>query len=393
MRLREINKKEFENFCKQSNQNNFFQSKYYAQIKRREGYHTYFVGLDQNGILRGAAMLLSKNISILKKRIFYAPRGFIIDYKNQELLNIFTTYIREYVKNKHGVFIRINPYLVLHDRKFDGELIQGGLDNSKAVINLHNIGWGQKVEEEREFWDEPSLLYQVELKGKNEYELFECFDSSLQDIIKRNEAIGISTEKLSISDYPKFLDIMHNSSNISNYLNVDNKNFKDIINILKVDNMIEITIAELDIDKYLESTINSKNNITNDKELEEKINKQIESIKTLQYKYGHKILLGGVLSVLYDDEYLNLVTATIDKFNNFNPLLTLYWETMKSAKKNGKNIYNFYGIGNVLENNIKLEEFKKFNGKVVELIGEFDLVINKFWHMRQIKKEVNKHRY
>ena len=90
MRLIEINKKEFENFCKESMQDNFFQSKYFAQIERKEGYHTYFLGLEQDGIIRACCMLLSKNVSIFGKRVFYAPRGFIIDYRDEKLLNIFT---------------------------------------------------------------------------------------------------------------------------------------------------------------------------------------------------------------------------------------------------------------------------------------------------------------
>lgn len=393
MRLREINKKEFENFCKQSNQDNFFQSKFYAEIKRKEGYHTYFVGLDQNGSIRAATMLISKNVTFFKKRMFYAPHGFIIDYKNFELLNLFTTAIKEYIKSKKGIYIKIEPYLTLHDRNFDGSLTPGGLDNSKAVSNLISLNWRQKKEEELEDSFEPSFLYQLNLKGKNEYELFNNFDSSLQEIIKRNEVIGISVKELDKNNYFKFLNIMENSSNVSNYLNINSKNYKDIYNILNKYNMLNITVAELDIDTYLNSTINSKNNVINNPTLEEQLDKQIESIKNLQYKYGHKILLGGIISVIYGKEYLNLATATIDKFHNFNPLTTLYWETIKDSKKHGCEIYNFYGIGDSLENNSKLEELKKYNGKVIELIGEFDFVIHELSYKRQMKKQANKHRY
>ena len=37
MRLRDINKKEFENLCVKNKQDKFLQSKYYAEIKRIEG--------------------------------------------------------------------------------------------------------------------------------------------------------------------------------------------------------------------------------------------------------------------------------------------------------------------------------------------------------------------
>ena len=393
MRLRDINKKEFENFCVKNKQDNFFQSKYYAELKRIEGYHTYFIGLEQDGNILAATMLISKNISIFKKRMFYAPRGFIIDYKNSQLLELFTNLIKEYVKNKKGVYIKINPYLILHDRNFDGTKIQGGTNNTKIVENLKKIGWIEKNINEFSYPIEPNLLYQLKLKGKNNEELFEDFSEDIKEIIKRNELIGISTKKLSKDNYQKFLNIIENSANQSNYININKKNYKAVIDILNKHNMLDITIAELDIDKYLESTINSKKNIHNNPNLEQQINKQIESIKQLQYKYGHKILLGGTLAVAYHGQYLVLVHATIDRFHNFNSLTTLYWNTIKSAKNLGFSIYNFYGIGNILENNDKLLEYKKYNGKVVELIGEFDYVINSFFYKKQLKKEANEHRY
>ena len=393
MRLREINKKEFENFCKQNNQDNFFQSRYYAEIKRKEGYHTYFVGLDQSGNIRAATMLISKDVTMFNKRMFYAPHGFIVDYKNTDLLNLFTTSIKEYVKAKKGIYIKIEPYVSLHDRSADGSLIPGGMNNSKAVENLLNLNWRQKQGEELEDSFAPSFLYQLDLKGKNDEELLNSFDPKLQELIKRNETIGISVKKLEKKNYYRFLGILENSSNTIDFLNVDSRNLKDLFNILNKNHMIDISIAELDIDKYLQSTINSKNNVKNNPSLEQQLDKQIDSIKQLQYKYGHKVLLGGIIGVIYKKEYLTLVHAVSDKFSNFSPLTTLYWETIKSSKKNGSEIYNFYGIGNELEENERLEELKKYNGKVIELIGEFDFVINEFSYKRQLKKHANKHRY
>ena len=43
MKLREISKKEFEDFCDDVQEKNIFQSKEWAEVKRRFGYHTYFV--------------------------------------------------------------------------------------------------------------------------------------------------------------------------------------------------------------------------------------------------------------------------------------------------------------------------------------------------------------
>ena len=115
MRLKEINKKEFFDFCSKQSTNNFHQSRQWAEYKRLDGWHTYFVGLDQNGKIKAAALLLSKEIPIIKKRAFYAPYGIIINYKDLELLRSFTKNIKEYLKEKKALFLKIKPYLSIQE--------------------------------------------------------------------------------------------------------------------------------------------------------------------------------------------------------------------------------------------------------------------------------------
>ena len=58
---------------------------------------------------------------------------------------------------------------------------------------------------------------------------------------------------------------------------------------------------------------------------------------------------------------------------------TLTWNTIKDAKKNGFEIYNFYGVGNDLSGqNSIYQYYKGFHGELIQLIGEFDFVINEF---------------
>lgn len=68
----------------------------------------------------------------------------------------------------------------------------------------------------------------------------------------------------------------------------------------------------------------------------------------------------------------------------FQSAYTLHYAGIKYAIDNGYKKYNFYGItGDFNENNplYGLYLFKKsFGGHVVELLGEFDLVISPFWY-------------
>lgn len=375
MKLKEINKTEFENFCAKSELDNFFQSKYYAEIKRYEGYHTYFVGLDNNGNIVAATMLLSKEISFLRKRSFYAPRGFITNYKNSEIIEEFTKQLVDYINKKNGAYIKINPNLILYDRDYEGNIIEGGINNSKIIEKLKEIGWVQN-NYNLKYPLEDSLIYKINLKERTENEIYNEFSDNIKNILTKNENIGISTRKLEKENLTKFIDILEESTNLIDYLNINYKNYKDIINILDSHNMIEITIAELNIDKYLEELIKNSAN-----------EEEIEFAKKLQYEYGHKIILGAILGVAYHKEYYALIHTSVDRTNKFNALSTLYYETIKKAKKTGFETYNLYTIGTSINNNQDLEIAKQYHGKVYELIGEFDYIINNHYYKKAMKKQ------
>ena len=386
MKLKDINKKDFEDFCLKCDIDNFYQSKYYAEIKRKEGYHTYFVGLEQDGTIMGAALLLSKEVSLMKKRAFYAPRGFIIDYKNYDLVKVFSKELIEYVKTKNGAYIKINPTVILHGRDNQGNIVDGGINNTKLVETFKELGW-QENDININFPLEDKILYELKLKNHNEDELLDSFSDKLKLEIKKNELIGITTKKLEKEEINKFIDIMEEGSYIVNHLGMNYANYKDIIDILDNHNMLDINVCELNIDKYYEF-LNSNKEKYQSNEFEEQLN----FVKQLQYQYGHSKLIGTTLGVSYHNKYYILVTAVMDKFKNYDPLTTLYWETIKNSKKAGNEDYIFYGIGNTLTNNNELNKLKDFNGKVIELIGEFDYILNERIYNKEMKKQEKKHK-
>lgn len=382
MKLVNINKKVFEDFCKENQYDNFFQSKYYAEIKRIDGFHTYFLGLEESGKILGAAMVISKEISIFKKREFYIPRGFIIDYKNNELLKIFTKKLVEFVKEKKGAYIKINPMVILYDRTGNGDVIEGGINNKKLVDNLKNLGWHQD-DNELIYPLEDRFLYNLNLKNKNDDELYDNLSDSLKETLKIQEEMGITTRKLEKDNIQKFIDILENCSEEIDYLNLNYGNYYDIINVLDNHNMLDITVAELDIDKYLNYLVNQKEKDDSNEELDE----QIEIANQLKYEYGHNTLISVLLGVIYNKEYYVLTNSTVDILRNLKPQLAIYWDTIKYAKKLGCEIYNFYEIGNDLEDNELLNDLKDYNGKVVELIGEFNYILIDKYYKNNIKEQ------
>jgi len=116
-------------------------------------------------------------------------------------------------------------------------------------------------------------------------------------------------------------------------------------------------------------------------ELKEELAKKIEDAHKLKEEHGEVIDMASSMFLIYGDEIVYLFSGAYDEFMRFDAQYILQWEMIKYALKNGYNRYNFYGISNKFTKDdpmYGIYTFKKgFDGRVVELIGEYDLVIRK----------------
>ena len=112
MKLETLTIKEFTNWAIKSDEITFHQTKEWADLKKKNGWKAYYVGLKDKKEIKAASLILAKEIPVIKKKMFYAPRGFLIDYHDLELLTIFTKKIKKLAKEKKGIFIKIDPYVM-----------------------------------------------------------------------------------------------------------------------------------------------------------------------------------------------------------------------------------------------------------------------------------------
>ena len=84
--LEELTKEEFNEYASKHPLNMFFQSSYWGELKSITGWKHFMVGIKNDGKIEAATLILGKKIPIFNRYIYYAPRGFLIDYNNTELL-------------------------------------------------------------------------------------------------------------------------------------------------------------------------------------------------------------------------------------------------------------------------------------------------------------------
>ena len=98
---------------------------------------------------------------------------------------------------------------------------------------------------------------------------------------------------------------------------------------------------------------------------------------------GNIISLGSILFMKTNDEVLSLVGGSYEKFMKFQSAYSTHFAGVKYAIEHGMKRYNFYGITGDFDEKTNehygLYSFKRdFGGQVVELVGEFDIILSKF---------------
>ena len=115
-----------------------------------------------------------------------------------------------------------------------------------------------------------------------------------------------------------------------------------------------------------------------------KFQEKVKHYEELYEKYGAKLTLGGLLCFMYGKEVLAFAGGSYEEFMEFQSSYSMYFEMIEYAINNGYDYYNFYGISSNLSPKDPLYGiylFKKgFGGEVVELLGEYDLPVSKFYY-------------
>ena len=110
MEIREINEEEYRKFISTYQFNSIYQTVEYASTMKKQGYNYLFLGAYENYDIVGASLLLIEKIK--GYNYAYAPRGFLIDYTNKELLTNFTREVKKFLAKKDIVAVKLSPIIV-----------------------------------------------------------------------------------------------------------------------------------------------------------------------------------------------------------------------------------------------------------------------------------------
>ncbi len=136
--------------------------------------------------------------------------------------------------------------------------------------------------------------------------------------------------------------------------------------------------------------------LTSKNELEKKLEKLEKDLILANdlVKKGDQINIGALMSIFMADEGITFMSGTVNSYKKFNPKYAYYNEHIKECIKQKKKYCNFYGIsGDLNPKNpyYSIYEIKKgFKPEIIELLGEFDLVLNPLGHCYKLALKIYK---
>ena len=403
--LEELTKEEFNEYASKHPLNMFFQSSYWGELKSITGWKHFMVGIKNDGKIEAATLILGKKIPIFNRYIYYAPRGFLIDYNNTELLKKFTLEVKKYLKKKKGIFIKINPYLIYQERDINGDIVENGIDNKNVVVELKKLGFihtGFTINYGKDL--EPRWISVLDLEGKTEEGLLKDMRSTTRWGINNSYKHGLKLVEIDKSRINEFKKLMEHTGERRGFIDRSEAYYEKMYDAFSKDDKIKIMLVELDIDEYLYNLNNQKQqNLLKQveaknkpdsakakrvlKELQsqfESLEKRISNLEKLQKEKGNKIVVAGGLFMTFGTQVVSLFGASYREYMKFNGQFFLNFKMIKYALNNGYKKYNFYGITGEFNEDSEmfgLFDFKRgFNAHVEELIGEFTLITNKFFY-------------
>lgn len=399
--IENLTKAKYEKFCDEHKSTSHFLHSYvWGKFQEKErGVKPYYIGYeDDNNKLVAVALLLQKKL-MLGYTYFYCPRGYVIDYKNKELLKSFTGDLKNFAKKKKALFIKIDPDVKLHNLDIEGNIIDSAYNNEELVSYLISLGYKHLGFNKNFENNQPRYTFRLSLEPTIE-EITKNFHPTTKKIINKGNPYNLTLIKNDPKTIDAFFETMRETSERESIVNHPYEYYKSYYETLHKENMSDLYVVTVDVESLKDTYKDKINKLEADiekmsdekyKNSEKNANKKQEFVNQLtKAKKEYEIILpikekrltlSAILTAKYGNKVWTLHGGNNTLLRELNANYFIYYEIIKDAKKENYEIIDFFGTtGNPVKENpvYGIHLFKKrLGGEYTEFIGELDLIINK----------------
>lgn len=411
MKIVELTSQQFDEFAKFHPLSNYCQSSKYALVMTEYNYSYDYIGyVDADGTIKAASLILTKKITG-KTKYGYAPKGFLINYYDQNLLRNFLSDLRKHYKKQNFIFIKFNPEIIIGETDRARKFVLSYNGNVRIIDDLKAMNVKRRLELQEFDLMQPKFNAYINLKAYDYHKL----ERNYRKKIKNAERKGLSL----ILGNAKEIDILYGL--IKDKVKRNISYYRNIYNVYSRDNSIDLVYIKVDYQQYLtycrevfekEQEKNDYwNNVIQKDPRRKNLNEKMNSDKKLQgyknniikategLKKQQSDIIAGALVIKHFNRISIFISGFDPKYKHLNPNHYLYHAIFERYKP-----YFDYCDMNGVSGNFEessqyhgLNEFKiKFNPTIYEFVGEFDLICSERIFKRLIKTsfiedEFNKH--
>ncbi|MEE0846371.1 MAG: aminoacyltransferase [Streptococcus anginosus] len=391
-----ISAQEHDDFVKKSSQTNLLQSASWAKVK--DNWDNERIGFYKNDQLVASASILIKPLP-LGMTMLYIPRGPIMDYQNQELLQFVLTSLKQFAKTKKALFIKFDPSLFLVQAQI-GEDRKEQQETLDVIQNLQKAGaiWVGRTES----LDETiQPRFQANIYKDNFSE--ELLSKSTRQAIRTARNKGIQVQfggKELLDDFSALMKKTENRKSIHlrgqdyyqklldtypehSYITLASIDLNERLESLQAQKVK----AEKEASKFTEKTKPGK--IENNKQEQKRLQEEMDFLSEKIAQGVTTVPLSGTLVLEYGATSENIYAGMDEEYRRYQPALLTWYETAKHAFDRGADWQNMGGVENDLDGG--LYHFKsKFNPTIEEFVGEFNLPTNPLYHLSNLAYTLRK---
>ena len=379
MKIIELNELQFKNYSNIHSKKNYKQSVEYSLLKcDTDGYDKIYLGLmDDDRNIIAATLLLEKKLNN-KYSYGYCPNGYLIDFFNLNLLNIFTNELKKYLKKKNFIYVHLNP-------KIDYQIFSNKFilleNNSKVINDLKKLGY--------QFINNTSK-YELILNSNDINKTYNNFKRTLRRDIKKSLEQGITVHKCNDQELDKCFEYINDnnySRNLYNYFQTNHNKVEIYYTKINPEIYINNYRYLLKIENEKNNMFNKKlqnrnikktNKLINDKMISDKLlvkySNEIKNATDIYTKYPNGSIVSVCAVMVSDNEVIFLSEGHNKDFSNIKTIPILKWEIIKKYLNLGYNKFRIKKIDSL--DNSKYILSQGFNANIIESNNEFDLVIN-----------------
>ncbi|MBQ6221704.1 MAG: peptidoglycan bridge formation glycyltransferase FemA/FemB family protein [Solobacterium sp.] len=170
-------------FVIQSSQNSLFQTSLWAELKNTT-WNPFFVGIKRDNVLCASAMVLVRKL-LPGKTLMYIPRGPVMDYEDEELVEYMFTSLRAYAKKMHSIAVRFDPCILVRrypysERRTDREMQNLDVIEKLKKYGIRHKGFTTLIEESTQPRFNAAMIVEEGYEKKLEHRTRKCINAAVK---------------------------------------------------------------------------------------------------------------------------------------------------------------------------------------------------------------------